>query len=236
MWIRGSIASPWWEPMQVKWPRGAIYRILKRERPSVSHNEVKQRLEQNANVTVSIPTISRAVNHRLSDGGWTFKKLVRTAKERFTMPNLRYTQAYVDVLHQRNPYKLIFFDEAGFKLPDVGNPTHGHAPSGERAVEVQSRGQTRNMTLNLAVGLCGLYADVVCGASNTQNYLEFLEDAATYGENFDGTAFLSAGNTVVVDNCAIAYIFIRFNIFTLANNFLRWTYIGPTRFIHSWTT
>ena len=118
------------------------------------------------------------------------------------MPNLRYTQAYVDVLHQRNPYKLIFFDEAGFKLPDVGNPTHGHAPSGERAVEVQSRGQTRNMTLNLAVGLCGLYVDVVCGASNTQNYLESWEDAATYGENFDGTAFLSAGNTVVVDNCA----------------------------------
>ena len=28
--------------------------------------------------------------------------------------------------------------------------------------------------------------------------------------------------------------FIKF-IFTLANNFLRWTYLGSTRFIHSWT-
>lgn len=176
--------------------------FLKRERPSVSLNEMQRRLEQNANVTVSAPVLSRTLNHRLSDGTWTYKKLVRTAKERFTVPNLRYTQAYVDVLHQRNPYKLIFFDEAGFKLPDVGNPTHGHAPVGHRAVEIQSRVQTRNMTLNLAVGLCGLYADVVCGASNTQNYLEFWDDAATYGENFDDTAFLSAGNTVVVDNCA----------------------------------
>ena len=25
-------------------------------------------------------------------------------------------------------------------------------------------------------------------------------------------------------------------IFTLANNFLRWTHFGPTRFIHPWTT
>ena len=25
-------------------------------------------------------------------------------------------------------------------------------------------------------------------------------------------------------------------IFTLANNFLRWTYFGPTRFTHPWTT
>ena len=25
-------------------------------------------------------------------------------------------------------------------------------------------------------------------------------------------------------------------MFTLANNFLRWTYFGPTRFIHPWTT
>ena len=58
------------------------------------------------------------------------------------------------------------------------------------------------MTLNLAVGLLGFHADVVCGASNTQPYLEFWGDAATYGEMFDGTAFISAGITVVVDNCA----------------------------------
>ena len=175
--------------------------FLKKERPSVPHKELKRKLEQNAGVTVSKATLSRTVNRRFLDADWTYKKLVRTARERFTVPNLRYTQAYVDVLHQRNPYKLIFFDESGFKLPDVGNPTYGHAPSGEQAVEIQSRGQTRNMTLNLAVGLLGLHADVVWGASNTQNYLEFWEDAVIYGENFDGSAFLSAGCTVVVDNC-----------------------------------
>ena len=41
------------------------------------------------------------------------------------------------------------------------------------------------------------------------------------------------------DNC---YIYVRrfvhntVNIFTLANNYFRWTYFGPTRFIHPWTT
>ena len=38
--------------------------------------------------------------------------------------------------------------------------------------------------------------------SHDTAHLEFLGDAATYDENFDGTAFISAGNTVVVDNCA----------------------------------
>ena len=27
---------------------------------------------------------------------------------------------------------------------------------------------------------------------------------------------------------------IHIGIFTLANNFLKWTYLGPTRFIHPW--
>ena len=42
--------------------------------------------------------------------------------------------------------------------------------------------------------------------SHDTAHLEFFfgggGDAATYDENFDGTAFISAGNTVVVDNCA----------------------------------
>ena len=38
--------------------------------------------------------------------------------------------------------------------------------------------------------------------SHDTAHLEFLGDAATYDENFDGTAFISASNTVVVDNCA----------------------------------
>ena len=58
------------------------------------------------------------------------------------------------------------------------------------------------MTLNLVVRLNGLYADVVNGASNTQNYLEFWNDAATYGQNTDGSPILSAGDIVIVDNCA----------------------------------
>ena len=31
-------------------------------------------------------------------------------------------------------------------------------------------------------------------------------------------------------------IYVHSLIFTLAKNFLRWTYFGPTRFIHPWTT
>ena len=59
------------------------------------------------------------------------------------------------------------------------------------------QGQTRNMTINLAAGLLGFHADVVCGASNTQNYLRWI-----YGVHFDRTTFISAGYTVIVVNCA----------------------------------
>lgn len=175
---------------------------LKTEKPSLSLNEIKHKLLQNANVNVSIPTVSRTITHRLSEEKWTHKKLMTPSKERFTVPNLMYTQAYIDVLHQADPYKLKCFDESGFKLPNIGNALYGHAPVSERAVEIQSRTQTKNMTLNLVVGLNGLYADVVNGASNTQNYLEFWHDAATYGQNTDGSPILSAGDIVVVDNCA----------------------------------
>ena len=39
--------------------------------------------------------------------------------------------------------------------------------------------------------------------------------------------------------CITGILFFRhihINIFTLPNNFLRWTYFGPTKFIHPWTT
>lgn len=175
--------------------------FLKREKPSITQNEIKQKLMQNANVNISCATVGRTITYRLSEEKWTYKKMVRPSKERFTVPNLMYTQAYIDVLHQADPYKLKFFDESGFKLPDVGNPVYGHAPISEKAVEIQNRCQTKNMTLNLVVGLNGLYADVINGASNTQNYLEFWDDAATYGQNFDASPILSAGDMVVVDNC-----------------------------------
>ena len=40
----------------------------------------------------------------------------------------------------------------------------------------------------------------------------------------------------VMAYCHFMYQLLASVKFTLANNFLRWTYFGPTRFIHPWTT
>lgn len=53
---------------------------LKTEKPSLSLNEIKHKLLQNANVNVSIPTVSRTITHRLSEEKWTHKKTDDTLK------------------------------------------------------------------------------------------------------------------------------------------------------------
>lgn len=64
-------------------------------------------------------------------------------------------------------------------MPDVGNRLYGHAPVGERCVEVVRRQQTSNTTLNLLVSLNGAeYYNLIDGATDTMQFLNFFEEAA----------------------------------------------------------
>ncbi|XP_070537237.1 uncharacterized protein [Ptychodera flava] len=174
--------------------------LMKTETPSMTYREIQRKLEENANVIVSEATICRAVRHRLLQGKWTRKKMIRPARERFSQANLMYTQAYLNVLHNIDPMRLRFFDESGFTL-QTSNRTYGHSPIGLPAVEIQRYNPGASFTLNLLVSPFGVaHANVVQGPSNTDRYLQFFSEAAeTVMEN--ALSALSPGDVVVVDNC-----------------------------------
>ncbi|KAK3737218.1 hypothetical protein QZH41_001818 [Actinostola sp. cb2023] len=50
-----------------------------------------------------------------------------------------------------DPRRLKFFDEAGVKYPDIGTRLYGHAPIGERCIEVVRKVESPNSTVNLIV-------------------------------------------------------------------------------------
>ena len=151
----------------------------------------------------SIPAISRALNCSMLSGliYWR-KKISKFAHERFSVENMAYTQMYIDYLHAQNPHKLKFFDECGLKLPFHGKRLYGHAPVGERCVEFMRYHDSPNVTLNLLAGLNGVeYMNIVQGASDTINFLQFFGEARNSANIETGRPALDLGDIVVMDNC-----------------------------------
>ena len=94
-------------------------------------------------------------------------------------------------------------DEAGFALSEAVYRTRGHAPKGLRAIEAQKRMKTTNMTLNLMIGLDGtVFSSFVDGPSNRDEFLKFIDEAATSFSD-DGSPVLQPGDVLVVDNATI---------------------------------
>ncbi|MEW8548324.1 MAG: transposase [Candidatus Thiodiazotropha sp.] len=173
---------------------------LKRETPSITNAEIKEKLLQFGNVDVSIMAISRVLKKKL---GMTRKVLVRPAAERFTIQNMRYTQAFIDTLSRLDVNKIKFFDESGFSYPEVCNPTRGHSLKGERAIEIKTYTKRPNVTLNLLISVNGVsYANVLQGASNTDTYMQFVTEAVNATTN-TGEYCLKPGDYLIVDNCPI---------------------------------
>ena len=117
---------------------------------SISLNEIYDIMQEVGASNTSISTISRAIKSKLLSGEkYSRKKISHVARERFTATNLLYTQIFIDYLSSKDARKIKFFDEAGIKIPDVGTRLCGHAPVGERCVEVVKQRQSANATLNL---------------------------------------------------------------------------------------
>ena len=99
-------------------------------------------------------------------------------------------------------YRIKFFDEAGFRLPDVSRPNYGHSIINTPCVEVGRYLTTPNVTLNLLIGLEGiLYANTENGASNTLTFLNFWGEAAQ-NRMPNGQPILEYGDIIVFDNAA----------------------------------
>lgn len=175
---------------------------MKREKPSIYLHEIQEKLARFSNVDVSIATICKTLKQKLKGGTWTRKVMVTPSAERFTQNNMQYTQAFLNYVSRQNPYKLKFFDESGFNLPDTIRRKYGHAPLGASAVEISSKSRSPHFTLNLMIGLHGIaYANVVEGATDTTRYLNFFHEASNSVDD-NGNPALVTGDIVIVDNCA----------------------------------
>ena len=180
--------------------------FLKRQRPSITYKEIMQNLYEFGDLpygTTSISALSQAVQHRLPDGDFSYKKLNVIAQERFTLQNMAYTQVFIDYLNNKDPYTLKFFDECGLKLPQHVARQYGHAPVGERAIEFKRYAESPNTTVNLMCSLTGVdYANTVNGSADTLDFLAFFEEAFHSINIRTGEPVLQPGSVIVMDNCA----------------------------------
>lgn len=177
---------------------------LKREKPSISYEEILEKLYEFGDLpygTVSNSALSNAVRRRLPSGEFTLKKIGGIAQERFTIHNMAYTQLYIDYLFQKDPYKIKFFDECGLKLPSALSRHYGHALRGERALEIQRYMETANVTVNLMASVAGVcYVNTVDGPADTINFLQFFEEAYNSLDPITHQPCLKAEDIIVMDN------------------------------------
>lgn len=182
-----------------------LIEVLKRKRGSVSLKEIYSELEDVGECAgdTSISAISRVVKNKMPSGEvFSRKKITHIARERFTPENMIYSQLFIDYVSSKNPYTLKFFDESGVKTPDVGTRYYGHAPVGQRCVEIIRKCQSPNMTLNVLTSLYdGVgYFNVLNGSTNTVEFLNFFNEAAQKTSPLTGRPILECGDTVIMDN------------------------------------
>ena len=87
-------------PMKLQHVDLEYSKCLKTERSSLTHTEVRDKLEENANISIDISTVCRAVKRKLDPVEWTRKRLVTPAGERFTDRNMAYKQVFINVLNK----------------------------------------------------------------------------------------------------------------------------------------
>ena len=179
---------------------------VKRARPTSSLREIYDGLNEFGDIPngTSISAISRALNNSMLSGlKYSRKKISTVAQERFSVENMAYTQMFIDYLHAKDPFKLKFFDECGLKLPFHGKRLYGHAPVGERCIELLRYHDSPNITVNLLAGLNGVeYMNTVQGASDTIHFLQFFGEAGNAANMETGRPALEVGDILVMDNCA----------------------------------
>lgn len=176
---------------------------LKSAKPSMSYLKIFDAVNQHCELPAgtSVSAIGRAVRTKLTGGKWTWKKMTNFRHEKFTPENVDYCQDFLNYMSAIDPYKLKYFDEAGFALPGIGKPHYGHSLVNTDCIEVGRHANSPNVTLNMLIGLEGLlYANTEDGASDTLKFLNFFGEACN---NFmpNGRPILQHGDYVILDNC-----------------------------------
>ncbi|CAB4008950.1 Hypothetical predicted protein, partial [Paramuricea clavata] len=184
-----------------------LIEAMKTQNPSVSYKVIKENVLLHGNLPTGTSTtaISRAVRLSMLQGKMTWKRLSRANDNKFTDENIDCFQDFLDYMSQVDPYRLKFFDESGVELQDC-NKHYGHSVINTPCVEVGKYPHSRNITLNLLVGLEGiLHANTINGSADTFDFLNFFDEAS---KNFQRNGnplnpVLTNGDIIVMDNCAI---------------------------------
>ena len=154
--------------------------LMKSNHPTMTHGELKDKLLEvspNPDADVHLSTISRSIRRRLSSGPWSRKKVNTVNINKFTPANLAYTQEYINFMWQQDPHSVKFMDESGIEISCASRRSYGHAPVGQKCIDIVKNNQQPNKTINLLVGLDGIFCTVFDGTSNTERYLNFFHQA-----------------------------------------------------------
>jgi len=90
------------------------------------------------------------------------------------------------------------------KYPDIGTRLYGHAPIGERCIEVVRKVESPNSTVNLIVSLNGPeYYDVIAGATNNIEFLQFFTRGLNAVNPITLRPVLQTGDIVIMDNLSV---------------------------------
>lgn len=174
----------------------------KMQKPSRTSNAIHADLMTVSTTDVCPRTVRRAYKLYM-DVPYTFKRIKFSARERYTATNLQYTETFMALLNAIDPHRLRFMDESGFRLPEVSMTHYGHAPRGERAIEIIRYHSRPNATLHLLAGLHGVgHCKVTDGASDTYTFVNFITECVNTITEY-GVSALMPGNVLVVDNAAI---------------------------------
>ncbi|XP_028397235.1 uncharacterized protein LOC114521047 [Dendronephthya gigantea] len=165
-----------------------LIETLTKIRGSISLRELYSVLDELGDVggDISLSSISRAIKRKLLSGHSYSENL------------------FVNYLSSKDPKKIKFFDESGVKTPDIGTRRYGHAPLGQRCVEVIRKMESPNITLNLLVSLDGpMYFNLVEGPTNTIQFLNFFAEASEATNLMSERPAIEVGDIIVMDNLGI---------------------------------
>lgn len=190
-------------PCHLKTQDIELVEFLKKSKPSTSYKSIKDDLEKFTDIDggTSISAIANVVRNKLSEGPYTWKRLIKPHAEKFTNQNILYCQAFLDFIYTLPPNKVKFFDEAGVNV-GVGNPVYGSSLRGTRAVQITPGNLNGvSVTLNLLCGLEGiLYVNTVNGASDSIQFLNFFGEAGLASTE-TGYPAIEQGDIIIMDNC-----------------------------------
>jgi transposase len=142
---------------------------------TISLETIRVRLIDNFSITVSVPTIHRAID----EFSYSLKNVTRIPEHRNDKATIetryRYSREYLYLLTKYNESQIFFLDEVGFKVSMRSR--RGRSPKGRRAVQTVPNIRSRNISVCCTMSKNGTYFYKKQGrAYNTETFGEYVNE------------------------------------------------------------